>query len=62
MGTIKFEVDIPEFEDEININVTIKRDGRVISSTSNVTEIKQKEDEKPISPLVGDGNLMNIEF
>lgn len=35
MGTIKFEVDIPDFEKEISINVVIKKDGEVAYSTTS---------------------------
>lgn len=35
MGTIKFEIDLPEFEKELNISVTIRRDGEVIYNTSS---------------------------
>lgn len=35
MGTIKFEIDLPEFEKELSINVTIHRDGEVVYSTTS---------------------------
>lgn len=35
MGTIKFEIDLPEFEKELNISVTIRRDGEVVYHTSS---------------------------
>ena len=37
MGTIKLEIDLPEFEKEFNINVTICRDGEVYCTTSSPT-------------------------
>lgn len=35
MGIIKFEVDIPNFEKELSINITLRRDGEVFYSTSS---------------------------
>lgn len=35
MGTIKFEIDLPEFEKELSINVTIHRDGEVVYNTTS---------------------------
>ena len=35
MGLVKFEVDIPNFEKELSINITIRRDGEVFYSTSS---------------------------
>ena len=59
MGTIKFELDIPDFEQEISINVVIKKDGEVAyttsaSSPSKPTETtvvrKKKKTDEPITP------------
>ena len=59
MGTIKFELDIPDFEKEISINVVIKKDGEVAyttsaSSPSKPTETtvvrKRKKTDEPITP------------
>ena len=59
MGTIKFELDIPDFEKEISINVVIKKDGEVAyttsaSSPSKPTETtvvrKKKKTDEPITP------------
>lgn len=35
MGLIKFEVEIPNFEKELSINITIRRDGEVLYNTSS---------------------------
>ena len=35
MGTIKFEIDLPEFEKELGINITIHRDGEVVYNTTS---------------------------
>lgn len=49
MGLIKFEVDIPNFEKELSISITIRRDGEVFYSTS--------------SPSVGNNTILdNSEF
>ena len=45
MGIIKFEVDIPNFEKELSISITLRRDGEVYYSTS--------------SPSAGNTNLNN---
>ena len=59
MGTIKFELDIPDFEKEISIDVVIKKDGEVAyttsaSSPSKPTETtvvrKKKKTDEPITP------------
>ena len=64
MGTIKFELDIPDFEKEISINVVIKKDGEVAyttsaSSPSKPTETtvvrKKKKTDEPIIPPTNNG-------
>ena len=35
MGLVKFEVEIPNFEKELSINITIRRDGEVFFCTSS---------------------------
>ena len=64
MGTIKFELDIPDFEKEISINVVIKKDGEVAyttsaSSPSKPTETtvvrKKKKTDDPITPPTNNG-------
>ena len=64
MGTIKFELDIPDFEKEISINVVIKKDGEVAyttsaSSPSKPTETtvvrKKKNTDEPITPPTKNG-------
>ena len=42
MGIIKFEVDIPDFEKELNINIVLKKDGEVVESISSPSS------EKPV--------------
>lgn len=47
MGIIKFEVDIPNFEKELSISITIRRDGEVFYSTSspsagNITDLSSE--------------------
>lgn len=53
MGTIKFEIDLPEFEKELNINVTIRRDGEVTYSASSPSMGRNKSVEEE------DKNLMS---
>lgn len=77
MGTIKFEVEVPEFESEISINVTIKRDGKVITSNSTPSsfptqelrkepkleqKIETKKPEIPTNRGGFGGNMMNLNF
>ena len=45
MGTIKFEIDLPEFEKELSINVTIHRDGEVVYSTTSSPSMSNINDE-----------------
>lgn len=75
MGIVKVELNVPDFEKELNISVTIKRDGEVIFSdppTDVVVEksVKKKkvekktpevQNEQPKKPsgTIG-GNMMNI--
>lgn len=40
MGTIKIEFELPNFERELNVNITLKKDGEVIYTT---TEPVKKE-------------------
>lgn len=35
MGTIKIEFDLPEFKDNLELNILIKRDGEVIATSSS---------------------------
>ena len=49
MGLVKFEVDIPDFEKEISINIIIRKDGEVLynSSTSpSSTDVNQETKKK----------------
>lgn len=65
MGTIKLEIDIPEFEKELNINVTIHRDGEVLYSTSspsvgNTEKRLEKDDIKKSEKLVDEPSSVPI--
>ena len=78
MGTIKFEVEVPDFESEISINVTIKRDGKVITTNNSTPssfptqELRKepkleqnnetKKPEIPTSKGEFGGNMMNLNF
>ena len=65
MGSLKLEIDIPDFNNEINLNITIKKDGEVISTVSSDKIVKssstttsKKKSDKPVST----GNLMNMDY
>lgn len=77
MGTIKLEIDIPDFDREINIELTIRKDGEVIYRTSpseqvekssNISLDKKVEQKvEKITPPISNtdklgGNLMNLDF
>lgn len=51
MGTIKIELDIPNFEKELKINIIICKDGEVSYSTSSPTNnnLGIKSEEKPLN-------------
>ena len=69
MGLVKFEVDIPNFEKELSINITIRRDGEVFYSTSSPSMVntntlnestnfpKQPEFSKVVDDLKEDGEV-----
>lgn len=66
MGTLKLEIDLPEFKNEINLNITIKKDGEVISSLS---ADKIEQTVSPSTPVkksrgksTNSGNLMNMDY
>lgn len=43
MGLVKFEVDIPNFEKELSINITIRRDGEVYYCTSSPSMVNNTD-------------------
>lgn len=73
MGTIKLELDIPDFKDELSINITIKRDGEVLVNNTSIPptskvintlgekKITKKNDNKPKnSGNSYGGNFMDV--
>lgn len=69
MGSIKFEVDIPDFENEISIELIIRRDGEVVckssptsSSNKGVEKEVKKTSTKPTTNRSVGGNMMNADF
>lgn len=71
MGSIKFEVDIPDFEKEISIELIIRRDGEVVckssptsssSSKRGVEKEVKKTSTKPTTSSAVGGNMMNADF
>lgn len=61
MGLIKFEVEIPEFKQELNINLTIRKDGEVIENLSTPTRSDTTPPEKKPKTRSG-GNMMNMDL
>lgn len=60
MGTIKFEIDLPEFEKELSINLIIRRDGEVLFSTSspsmgNSSGLKDENSKSELKSIVDNG-------
>lgn len=77
MGTIKLEIEIPDFDREINIELTIRKDGEVVYKTSPSEQVKKSSNisldkkveqkvEKMTPPISNKdklgGNLMNLDF
>ena len=69
MGTIKLELDLPDFKDELSINIQIKRDGEVLvnktETPSPVSNPKKKEKKISDTPKKDNntglgGNLMGM--
>lgn len=58
MGTIKFEIDLPEFENELNLELTIKRDGKVVVKKSATPSPPASKSTKKASDV--GGNMMNL--
>ena len=49
---IKIELELPDFEKELNITVTLQRDGEVLSCTSSTSnEESGKYKNVPLEPL-----------
>ena len=40
INMIKIQLELPEFEKELNVSVTLKKDGEVITTSSSSTEVK----------------------
>ena len=70
---IKIEFDLPEFEKELNISVTLRKDGEVITTSSSspkvkteVSSWKQKPEEEIVTQIPSKksagGNMMDISF
>ena len=70
---IKIEFDLPEFEKELNISVTLRKDGEVITTSSSSPEVKtevssgkQKPEEEIVTQVPSKksagGYMMDISF
>lgn len=69
MGTLKLEIDIPDFKNEINLNITIRKDGEVVSTLSADqidqsinTPITPKKRGTKTATSINAGNLMNMDY
>lgn len=62
-GTLKIEIDIPDFQRELNMSITIRKDGEVITSLSPDSSVPTKTTKKkePAQKSVS-GNLMSMEL
>jgi hypothetical protein len=67
MGTLKLEIDIPDFKNEINLNITIRKDGEVISTLSadridqSINTPPKKKTTRAAATNTA-GNLMNMDY
>ena len=52
MGTIKIEFDCPDFKEELNINIVIRKDGEVVRVENNSTFTTPTVSQDIISPEV----------
>lgn len=69
MGTLKLEIDIPDFKNEINLNITIRKDGEVVSTLSADqidqsinTPMTPKKRVTKTATSINAGNLMNMDY
>ena len=73
MSLLKIELDLPEFEKEININITIKKDGEVVYTTSSpssdvgIIAVEEKTNspkssKKSVTKKNSNGNFMNLDL
>ena len=64
MGTLKLEIDLPEFKNEINLNITIKKDGEVTSTLSadKIEKDTSTSSRKKSTKTTSTGNLMNMDY
>lgn len=68
MGTIKLEFDLPNFDKELKIEITVLKDGEVVYTASPTPK---KEEEKPVLDNIVEkksskkppgGNFMGIDI
>jgi hypothetical protein len=72
MNSIKIELELPEFEKELNISVILRKDGEIVSTFSSPQPdiaLKEKpvvKEEKPKDPpkpkKKAGGNMMDLEL
>lgn len=63
--TMKFEIEIPDFKEELSINITLQKDGKVVydgsaTPSSGDKGVRESEENTIVSvPAVHGGNMMN---
>jgi len=72
MGNLKIEFEVPEFENELEIIVTLKKDGKIVKSAVSTPSpvavtpkpIKEsgKKKKEAATSMVSSGNMMEMEF
>jgi hypothetical protein len=70
MNSIKIELELPEFEKELNISVILRKDGEIVSTFSSpqpdvtLKEKPEKEIKKssPTPKKKSGGNMMDLEI
>lgn len=65
-NNIKIELELPNFEKELSITVTLRKDGEAINVSPSITEIEEasgwKQKAKPSRQKSSTSNMMNEEF
>ena len=65
-NNIKIELELPNFEKELNITVILRKDGETLTASPSITEIEEasgwKQKAKPSRSKNSTSNMMNEEF
>lgn len=65
MSTMKIELDLPEFKEELKIEIVIRKDGEVVVNSAppvNAKKSEEPDETKPKKKTRGQGNLMDLEI